>query len=163
MNTNRAEHTATILPSGKILIAGGAAGHPIAELELLDPPFGGFLLSGILNIARSAHTATLMTNGAVLIAGGNVGGFAPSTTAEIYYPPRAGFNLLSGLAIGANSISLNYVGTSGLKYALEYTANLSNAIWISLLTNTAGLNGQVTFTNTPNPTTNNFWRVRAVP
>jgi len=31
------------------------------------------------------------------------------------------------------------------------------------VTNTAGVGGVLLFTNTPNPTTNNFWRVRSVP
>jgi hypothetical protein len=35
--------------------------------------------------------------------------------------------------------------------------------WMPQVTNSAGAGGVLVFTNTPNSTTNNFWRVRSVP
>ena len=37
LTTPRAAHTATLLPNGKMLVAGGDNGGPIASAELYDP------------------------------------------------------------------------------------------------------------------------------
>jgi hypothetical protein len=72
--TTRAYHTATLLPGGKILVAGGIAayyGHVTADsAELYDQATGTWSNTGNLNAARSGHTATLLPNGKVLVAGG---------------------------------------------------------------------------------------------
>jgi len=158
----RAGHTATMLPDARVLVVGGGGFFPITELELIDPSLGVSVPIGILNFARSGHTATLMTNGAVLIVGGNTDSL-PIATAEIYYPVSAGFNRLIASVTSPNSVSLNYLGNPNSKYALEYKSNLAIATWISMVTNTAGADGKVTFLPTPSLSTNNFWRVRAVP
>src|ERR1035441_1046068 len=68
-------HTATLLPNGKVLVAGGA--HPdvyclagIASAELYDPAVGSFALTGSMTIGRYAQTSTLLPTGKVLVAGG---------------------------------------------------------------------------------------------
>ncbi len=48
-------------------------------------------------------------------------------------------------------------------YALDRTFNLAAPSWVPQATNSAAGGGVLTFTNTPNPTTNNFWRIRSVP
>jgi hypothetical protein len=40
---------------------------------------------------------------------------------------------------------------------------MSTVNWVPQSTNPASSYGALVFTNTPNPTTNNFWRVRLVP
>ena len=62
----RQYHTATLLASGKVLIAGGSG---LASTELFDPGTGTFSASGDMGSARSGHTATLLHNGKLLIAG----------------------------------------------------------------------------------------------
>ncbi len=74
-------HTATLLPNGKVLIAGGATQQPVqdglgqcqttslASAELYDPATGTFSATGSMTIPRSLQTATLLNNGKVLIAG----------------------------------------------------------------------------------------------
>ena len=66
----RSCHTATLLPNGKVLVAGGAATVCSFQRELYDPATGTWTQTGDLNIARSYHTATLLPNGKVLVAGG---------------------------------------------------------------------------------------------
>jgi hypothetical protein len=83
MTVERASHSATWLPSGEVLIAGG----PWASAELYDPAAGIFAVTGSMSRARSDHSATLLPNGKVLIAGGNSGG----DTAELYDPSAATF------------------------------------------------------------------------
>jgi hypothetical protein len=86
----RAAHTATMLPGGLVLIAGGYGNQNgnIAELfnpsptaELFDPYTETFKFTGRMNASHGNHTATLLANGTVLMTGGN------TTSAELYLPP----------------------------------------------------------------------------
>src|SRR5439155_7420538 len=71
LNAPREFHTATLLPTGKVLVAGGDGGSSIlSSAELYDPASGKWTLTGPLNTARQQHTATLLPNGKVLVAGG---------------------------------------------------------------------------------------------
>ena len=73
LNTARYDHTATLLPNGKVLVAGGLITAAIlASAELYDPASGTWSATGSLNTARDDHTATLLPNGKVLVAGGSV-------------------------------------------------------------------------------------------
>lgn len=76
MTTPRWYHTATLLPNGKVLIAGGTASanatgnSVLGSAELYDPATGTFAAAADMTVARMWHTATLLNNGKVLIAGG---------------------------------------------------------------------------------------------
>jgi hypothetical protein len=86
MNVKRARHTATLLPNGKVLVAGGvgSTASPVPTAELYDPVTGLWVLLDPMSIARSKHTATLLPTGSVLVAGGTSGSVSP--TAELYDP-----------------------------------------------------------------------------
>jgi hypothetical protein len=58
MISGRLDHTATLLTTGRVLIAGGAGAGRAAELY--DPFAGTFAATGPLATARSAHAATLL-------------------------------------------------------------------------------------------------------
>ncbi len=69
----RLSHTATLLPDGRVLVAGGYPGEgapPTASLELYDPGTASFSAGGELLDPRADHTATLLPDGRVLVAGG---------------------------------------------------------------------------------------------
>ena len=71
LNIPRFLHTATLLPNGKVLVAGGDSGSgDLSSAELYDLASGTWSATGSLNTARSSHTATLLPNGKVLVAGG---------------------------------------------------------------------------------------------
>lgn len=105
MTTPRMCATATLLPSGEVLIVGGSDGggydgaESLGTAELYDPAAGVFTATGSLNTARRNHTATLLPNGEVLIVGGvNDSGTTPQTwsvqtlsTAELYNPTTGTF------------------------------------------------------------------------
>ncbi len=82
----RYSSTATLLPNGKVLVAGGSnsSGY-LASAELYDPENGTWTPTGSLGNARISHTATLLPNGKVLVAGG-AGTGGPLTSAELYDP-----------------------------------------------------------------------------
>jgi hypothetical protein len=99
MNLGREGHTATLLPNGKVLIAGGATGNGVTTgentdtAELFDPASGTFtLVPSTMTSRRNGPTATLLTSGKVLIVGGF--GFAYSNTAEAFDPATGTFTLL---------------------------------------------------------------------
>jgi hypothetical protein len=72
MNARRGVHTATLLPNGQVLVAGGE-GHGSAGLsgaELYNPATGTWTPTGALNRGRCSHTASLLPNGHVLVTGG---------------------------------------------------------------------------------------------
>jgi hypothetical protein len=83
LSVGRSGHTATLLPNGKVLVAGGSSSSPSAELY--DPAFGTWTSTVGLITVRSLHTATLLPNGKVLVVGGGTtnGSLA---SAELYDP-----------------------------------------------------------------------------
>ncbi len=68
----RYRHTATLLPNGKVLVAGGASstGGDVRVTELYDPITKTFTDGAALQVDRDGHTATPLPNGDVLIVGG---------------------------------------------------------------------------------------------
>lgn len=69
--TARAEHTATLLPNGKVLVAGGNnRSGDLSSAELYDPARRTWAATGAMTTTRNSHTATLLANGEVLVAGG---------------------------------------------------------------------------------------------
>ena len=87
----RVNHTATLLPNGKVLVAGGNSGSVLlATAELYDPSSGSWTATGKMNGIRTAHTATLLADGKVLVAGGadSIGETSVNAvaTAELYDP-----------------------------------------------------------------------------
>jgi hypothetical protein len=96
MTAARGEHTATLLPNGKVLIAGGDGEglQPLASAELYDPSTGMFTPTGSMTTVRTwGHTATLLANGKVLMAGGSDRRdmFEPLASAELYDPSTGMF------------------------------------------------------------------------
>src|ERR1022692_4730608 len=104
LNTARYYHSATLLNTGVVLVAGGIGPVPggtgtlgeLASAELYNPGTGTFTFTGNLNAARDAHSATLLNNGSVLIAGGS-GVAGELASAEIYNPATAAFTLTGSL------------------------------------------------------------------
>ena len=105
MSDRRMYHTATLLLSGKVLVAGGAtnlSGDTTSSADIYDPASNSFTPATFpMDHQRAAHTATLFTSGPlagkVLITGG-VGGssfFFKDSSAEIYDPASQEFLLLS--------------------------------------------------------------------
>lgn len=93
MTVPRFSHTATLLPKGKVLIAGGMErnGVFLRTAELYDPATGRFTPAGKMQSTRGfGATATLLPNGQVLIAGGR-GDASCNRSAELYDPAAGVF------------------------------------------------------------------------
>jgi N-acetylneuraminic acid mutarotase len=82
LQSARAGHTATLLPNGTVLVAGGSNVNLLATAEVYDRVTETWTATGSLAAERYAHTATLLPNGRVLV----VGGTSYVATAELYDP-----------------------------------------------------------------------------
>jgi hypothetical protein len=95
--------TATLLPDGKIFVAGGLkvtitssppyyVGQPLMTFEVYDPVTGSAPpLTATLRVARAGHTATRLQSGKILIVGGNT-----STGLPDLFDINTGFDLSVG-------------------------------------------------------------------
>jgi hypothetical protein len=100
MNVARAQHTATLLADGRVLITGGGAVNSafLTITELYDPQTGTFRYGASMLAARRMHTATLLPDDRVLIVGGyGAGGVLAS--AELFDPGTGTFTATGSLNI----------------------------------------------------------------
>ena len=86
LNVPRLGATATLMPNGQVLIAGGQNDMGFLNTTEIYYPEGNFIFPGpLLSVPREGATATLLPMGGVLIAGGDAGEGAWSTM-DLYTP-----------------------------------------------------------------------------
>jgi len=110
LNVAREEATATLLPDGKVLVAGGFGfdTNALTSAELYDPSTGIWSLTGSLKQARGAATATLLPDGQVLVAGGapnTANSLASLSSAELYDPTTGTWSLTGSLNVSRSAAS----------------------------------------------------------
>ena len=96
MTVGRSLHTATLLPTGEVLLAGGGTPELPAKVsvEIFDTRTGLTRTAGDLKVAREEHTATLLPDGTVLLVGGPD---SAANSAEIYDPTSGSSTLVGPL------------------------------------------------------------------
>jgi Kelch motif/Galactose oxidase, central domain len=112
LNASSVDHTATLLPDGSVLVAGGytgwvGGGQSLAVSELFDPASETWSTVGSVVVPRYSHTATLLATGDVLIAGG--------VTATGHHPERIQYSNVdqsevfdTGAALWSSQGNLNF-------------------------------------------------------
>jgi len=175
-------HTATLLPNGNVVVAGGENNNQaMTSTEVYSPTFGSWVVSGHLNTARSNASAVLLPSGAVLVAGGCVSNCLGATTAsaELYNSLNGTWSVTGTMAkartyfgmvllssgkvlVAGGCTGLNANGCSGVTSAAEIY-NPSTGKWASTgsmnaargnLTATLLPNGQVLVAGGINPAGN---------
>jgi Galactose oxidase, central domain/Kelch motif len=110
MNTAHANHTATLLADGKVLIAGGSNLPPTARnsvtavAELYDSTSRTFAFTGAMQAPREFQQATLLANGEVLVAGGDDSLNVLAST-EVYDPTTGIFSTDATMAMPRDSFT----------------------------------------------------------
>ena len=97
MSVARGVAAASLLPDGRVLIAGGEdlvqdEGVSLASAEVYDPATGKFTRTGNLPVPCENATATLLRNGRVLVAGCWTGTPQSLATGELYDPKTGKFS-----------------------------------------------------------------------
>lgn len=97
----RRSHSATLLPNGKVLIAGGW----VSSAEIYDPATGTFTATGRMLTDHGGHSAILLPNGKVLIAGGmHAAPPLPTASRAELYDPETGTFSTTGIYAGTGSM-----------------------------------------------------------
>jgi hypothetical protein len=103
MTAARQGHTATLLPDGTVLIAGGSKNigfrSELKSAEIYDPASGSFRATGSMKSPREGHSATLLRDGRVLIAGGSPNGIATTASVEVYDYHTRRFTALAPMGV----------------------------------------------------------------
>lgn len=97
MSVPRSGHTATLLPGGAVLVAGGTT-DSAHSAELFSPMSGTFgVTNGSMVYTRSGHCTTLLPDGRVLIIGGGDSSSNLFKTAELFSPATQNFTQTGNL------------------------------------------------------------------
>ena len=128
LNEGRSQHTTTLLPGGKVLVAAGYNRDTTAlsSVELYEPASGSWSATGSSNAVRYEHTSTLLPNGDVLVAAG-VGMGGDINSAELYHPG-------SGTWTNTGSLSIERQGHAATLLSngkVLVTGGLSNSLLTS--------------------------------
>lgn len=145
MSTTRESASATLLPNGKVLIAGGYNSLPLQTAELYDPATGTFTATGNMVTARVSHTATLLANGKVLVAGGSDGVSTRLSSAELYDPVSGTFTATGSMTATRDQHTATLLSNGKLLIAggFDGTNALSTAELYDPATNTFTATGNM--------------------
>ena len=116
---DRHEHSATLLPNGKVLVVGGYHGtYPsytyLPDAEIFDPASGNWTAIESLTGPRAFQSATLLASGKVLVVGGEYQAGSPRhelNTAVLYDPDTGHWSADSTLNYGRLSHATVVLGS----------------------------------------------------
>jgi hypothetical protein len=99
LSAARYTHSATMLPNGQVLVAGGYTGSSyLSSVEVFNPIAGAWTTTNAMSFARANHTATLLPNGQVLVAGGGTDNNILTNLVEVYDPGANAWLIAGSLA-----------------------------------------------------------------
>jgi WD40 repeat protein len=139
MGQSRAEHTATLLPSGKVLIAGGVSYFGSVfptSAELYDSATGNWSPTLPLVSGHMEHVTALLPGGKVLLAGGFNSTDTGAST-ELYDPAAAvpsSMFLTEPRRLANGAFQFSFRNTPGLSFRVLSATNLALPLtnWLSL-------------------------------
>ncbi|HZH14314.1 MAG TPA: kelch repeat-containing protein, partial [Archangium sp.] len=140
LSTQRYYAGISLLPSGKVLAAGGGFG-PYATCEVYDPVSGTWSGTGSMAAVRNNAVTLLLPNGKVLVTGGDRA--VSASTAELYDPAKGTWSTTGALPGPRNLHSLTLLRNGKVLMAGGYDSTTSSGI------NAASLYDPATGTWTP--------------
>jgi hypothetical protein len=126
MTTARAQHTATMLTTGKVLMTGGTQSGGFSSLssaEIYDPKSGTFTRTGNMATGRRMHTATRLPDGRVLVVGGYEAAGVALKSAELYDPSRGTFTAAGNMVTARGGHSAILLASSKVLIVGGYDVN----------------------------------------
>jgi hypothetical protein len=128
MLAGRYKHTATLLPDGKVLVAGGDnQAYYFNTSEIYDPAAGQWSPAATLNAARNNFVSALLTNGNLLITGGQgPSGFLAES--EIYTSSNITMDVASPIVPirpPTNGFQFTFTNTPDVSFLVYRSASLS--------------------------------------
>jgi hypothetical protein len=122
MTSARDAHTATLLPDGRVLIAGGIGNDGVLDTaELYDPVTGLFTFAGHMTTTRYGHLAAVLGDGDVLIAGGMDDAGASLASAEIFDANSGSFGAVAAMPRDRFMVGATVLTSSTILIAGGYT------------------------------------------
>jgi hypothetical protein len=166
MNQPRQLHTATLMPDGKVLVAGGVrffdSLFPTAA-ELYDPVANAWSPTLPLTSGRRDHIAALLPSGQVLVAGG-FNSTDTGASAELYDSASlvpAPVLLLQPAKTPTGDLRFSFQSTPGLSFTILSATSLAQpvSLWTTLGIATESSPGRYEFTDPTSPQPLRFYRV----
>jgi hypothetical protein len=117
LETPRAAHTTTALPSGALLVAGGmnSNGGSLATAEIVDLSTTSVTAMGRMSDARAGHTATGLPDGRIVLAGGYNGTYLRSV--EVFDPSRRRFTMMGEMLEGRSGHTATLLSDGRILFA----------------------------------------------
>ena len=125
MSSARSLHTATELPNGDVLIAGGydttlATLATLASAEIYDPITGLFTPTGSMGAARVAAEATQLRNGKILMVRGQDASGNALASVELFDPITGTFSPTGSLLTARLNPTVTLLGNGRVLVAGGY-------------------------------------------
>jgi Galactose oxidase, central domain len=93
--------TATLLPDGRVLVAGSVTSVTVGSAEVYDPSTATWAATGSVYWPVAFHTATLLPDGTVLVLGD--GGVAGAVNGALYYPGIRLWTATASTVVGSDA------------------------------------------------------------
>jgi hypothetical protein len=123
MDTARWFHTATLLPSGRVLVAGGLdTNGPLTEAEIYDPQSHVWRPVVPMNLARARHRATLLPDGRVLVVGGT-SNEVDAVSAELYEPGTGTWRSTGSLTTNRSAFTITLLNNGKVLMVGGFSTN----------------------------------------
>ena len=139
MHVPRCNHGATMLPDGRVLVAGGDSGGTVhATAEIYDPNTGKWTMAAHLNSTRYLFSLLMLPNGLVFAPAGAAFGTIPRDSADVFDPAHDTWTSTPSLNLSRYEYGAAVLPDGKVLVFGGFTQNLTWAAMSELYDPTAG-------------------------